>query len=319
VHVLIVNNCKIPVWGYGGTQRIVWWLGKGLVNRGHRVTYLVKKGSACPFAKTLSLNSEIALSPQIPLDVDIIHLHFQINEPLKKPYIITLHGNERAFRKLDKNTVFVSQNHANRYQSDIFVYNGIDCNDYGQVNLNQKRKHLLFLARTIRKVKNLKQCQEIARRSGEKLIIAGGYGLSFNPKIIYKGIIDGKIKNRVLNESKALLYPVRGYEPFGLAIIESLYFGSPVIGTKHGSLPELVNPQVGFLSNSISELVKAVETIEEYNRRFCHEYAMDNFSSFRMIDSYLKLYEKVLNGHELNKSQPMRRHLSEPALLPVNS
>jgi len=315
VHILIVGNCKIPVWGYGGTQRIIWWLGKGLVERGHRVTYLVKRGSNCTFAHIIEFKSHLNLNHQIPLDIDIVHLHFQPIEPLKVPYIITLHGNERAFHELDKNTVFLSRNHAHRYQSELFVYNGIDFDDYGHVNLQKKRKHLLFLARASRKVKNLKQCQEIARRSGESLVIAGGYGISFNRRIKYKGIIDGDEKIRVLNESKALLYPVRGYEPFGLAIIESLYFGCPVIGTKHGSLPELVKPEVGFLSNSISELIRAVGRLEQYNRQFCHEYAADNFSYSRMVDSYLKLYEQVLNGNKLHASNPLRTHTPDTPLL----
>ena len=41
MHILIVNRSKIPVSAYGGAERIIWWLGKALVQMGHQVTYLV--------------------------------------------------------------------------------------------------------------------------------------------------------------------------------------------------------------------------------------------------------------------------------------
>ena len=41
MHILIVNNTSIPVQKYGGTERVIWWLGKQLVKMGHQVSYLV--------------------------------------------------------------------------------------------------------------------------------------------------------------------------------------------------------------------------------------------------------------------------------------
>ena len=55
-----------------------------------------------------------------------------------------------------------------------------------------------------------------------------------------------------------MIFPVRWHEPFGLAIVESLYFGCPVFGTPYGSLPEIVAPDVGVLSARASDLAEAV-------------------------------------------------------------
>jgi len=74
-----------------------------------------------------------------------------------------------------------------------------------------------------------------------------------------------------------LLFPVLWNEPFGIALIESLYFGCPVIGTPYGSLPELIPKEVGFLSSKKDELVIAVKNIDAYDRTTCNRYVMDNF------------------------------------------
>ena len=39
MHVLIVNNTRIPVLKYGGTERDIWHQGAALVKMGHQVSY----------------------------------------------------------------------------------------------------------------------------------------------------------------------------------------------------------------------------------------------------------------------------------------
>ena len=145
MHILIVNNTVIPVQKYGGTERVIWWLGKQLVKKGHQVSYLVAPGSFCNFAGVHFLDSTIPFNQQIPAGVDIVHLNCEVNETPKIPYIITLHGNTNDQNPLDINTVFVSKNHATRYGSDSFVHNGIDPADYGDPGLNNTRNYFHFL------------------------------------------------------------------------------------------------------------------------------------------------------------------------------
>jgi len=120
----------------------------------------------------------------------------------------------------------------------------------------------------------------------------------------FYGMVGGTKKNELLKNSGALIFPVLWHEPFGLAIIESLYFGCPVFGTKFGSLPELINDETGFLSNSIQELIGGLKNHNLFDRKKCHEYAVSEFNSRLMAESYLKLYERILNGEKINRNIP---------------
>ncbi len=66
MHVLIVNNTRIPAHKYGGTERVIWWLGKELVKAGHRVSYLVARGSKCDFAEILVYDFSKTVEQQTP-------------------------------------------------------------------------------------------------------------------------------------------------------------------------------------------------------------------------------------------------------------
>jgi hypothetical protein len=157
MHILIVNNTSIPVKHYGGTERVIWWLGKQLVNMGHKVSYLVGPGSYCDFATGVHvLNQDIPFNQQIPAGVDLVHLNCKVNQTPTIPYIFTLHGNTNDQNPMDINTVFVSKNHASRYGSDSFVHNGIDPDDYGDPGLDQKRNYFHFLGDAAWRVKNVK-------------------------------------------------------------------------------------------------------------------------------------------------------------------
>ena len=138
---------------YGGTERVIWWLGKMLVKMGHKVSYLVSKGSYCPFAEVYELDTAIPFNSQVPETVDVVHLLTGTNEKPVKPYIITMQGNLNEAVALDRNMVFVSRNHANRYGSDSFVYNCLDVEDYGKPDLITRRHYIHFLANAAWRVK----------------------------------------------------------------------------------------------------------------------------------------------------------------------
>lgn len=302
--LIITRNSIIPVHKYGGTQRDIYAQGKELVNLGHEVSYLVRKGSVCPFGDIIAYDPQRSLDDQIPEETDIVHFHDRPDEPIRKPYIVTVHGNGKPGEVYDINTVFVSKNHAQRHNSKRYVYNGLDFDLLGKPDLHHPRKHLLFLAKASRRIKNLKGSIEITKRAGKKLAVVGGRKLLPSPGIKYYGMLGGEEKNRVIQNSEALLFPVLWHEPLGLAILESLYFGCPVFGTTFGSLPELISPERGFISNSKSELAEAVKNSSAYDPLKCHQFIADNFSARKMTEDYIKLFEEVLNGHDLNPAQP---------------
>jgi glycosyltransferase involved in cell wall biosynthesis len=126
----------------------------------------------------------------------------------------------------------------------------------------------------------------------------------FSSRIRFKGMVGGKEKGKYLNTSKGLIFPVLWHEPFGLAIIESLFYGCPIFGTPYGSLKELINKDVGYLSTKKSELVESLKYADDFDKKICHEYALENFNSKKMTLEYLNKYHEVLNGHPLNQMEP---------------
>ena len=321
MNILIVHNNKIPVIKYGGTERDIWYLGYELVKMGHKVTYLVKAGSSCPFAEVKIFNPEVSINKQIPENIDFVNLHFHPNEEIHFPHLISIHGNLPEQSKFYLNTNFVSKNHAKRYGANAFVYNGLNWDDYGKPDFKSKRDYIHFLGKAAWRIKNVRGAIKIAHRNKTEIKVLGGtrinikMGLRFTTSKYarFYGMVGGEQKNALLRNSKALIFPVLWHEPFGLAIIESLYFGCPVLGTKHGSLPELVTGDVGFLSNSLDELSEAYKNLDDFDRKLCHEYAYDNYNSNVMARNYLKLYEQILNGETINKKVP--KFISEENIL----
>jgi glycosyltransferase involved in cell wall biosynthesis len=313
MHILIVNRGLIPVHKYGGTERVIWYLGRELVRMGHKVTYLVQEGSHCDFARVRILNPDMPVDTQVPDDIDLVHVNFPLRETLDKPYLVTIHGNSNDFTPFDLNTVFVSRNHAQRYGSQSFVHNGLDWDDYGKPDLGRRRHYFHFLGNAAWRVKNIKGAiSVIAATKNEKLHVLGGTRINFrmgfritlSARVRFHGMIGGQEKHSLLNGSKGLIFPVRWHEPFGLAITESMYFGCPVFGTPYGSLPELVIPEVGFLSTDHLELARQAEQSEQFDPYRCHEYAVDLFNARKMALNYLEKYEQLLDGKTLNQSPP---------------
>lgn len=321
MHILIVNNTKIPAVDYGGVERVIWWLGKFLKRSGHKISYLVAPGSECSFAQVLKYDPSVALNQQIPDSVDFVHMCFQTKEQLKKPYLMMHQYNEHFSDEFDINTVFVSQNQAARNKSQCYVHNGIDPDEYGPVEFSNPRKYLLFVGWASRPEKNLRDCLHIARKTGNVLAVLGGRDKWFKrrPWVKYQGFIGGEAKNEFFRQGKALLFPVRWEEPCAVALFESFYFGCPVFGSRYGCLPELINDELGFLSNSRFELAEAVKNrLPQYNPKRIHEYACEHLSAKRMTENYLRLYEKVLSGKTLNEKRPVNGgNFSRDNLLPI--
>ena len=312
MHVLLVNNSPIPVYGYGGTERVIWDLGKTLVRLGHRVSYLVPEGSACDFGQVLPIRPDAPWAGQIPADVDITHFQFNPRCELDTPYLVTEHGNARKPKPLPLNTVFLSRDHAARYGSTRFVYNGLDWSAYGAVDFERARAHHHFLGKAAWGVKNVKGALRVARLAGVELDVLGGTRLNLrrglrwtlSRRAHFFGMVGGAQKNALLNNSKGLIFPVRWHEPFGLAVIESLYFGCPVFATPYGALPELVPVHCGVLSDQASVLAEAVRS-NHFDPRACHAHVVEHFGAARMARNYLRMYERVLDRETLNAQAPV--------------
>lgn len=326
MRILIVNTCTIPVHLYGGTERVIWGLGKELAQLGHNVTYLVNNGSTCEFASVIHIDETKPILDQITTNFDIVHFHFEPKGlgSFGLPYIITMHGNSNSFDELDKNTVFVSRNHAERFGSDSFVHNGLDWSDYTAPDFKTKREYFHFLGNAAWRVKNVVGAIDVIKETkSEKIKILGGtrfnvnmgIRFTFSPRASFVGMVGGVRKYKLLNGSKGLIFPVRWHEPFGLAITESLFYGCPVFGTPYGSLPELVTKDFGYLSNKKEELKNAILNAGDFSQQKNHEYAVDNFNSKKMTEAYMKKYETVISSKHLNQANPKLKEQSQSKFL----
>jgi glycosyltransferase involved in cell wall biosynthesis len=309
--LIISTKSLIPITNYGGTERVIWCLGKELVELGHKVTFLVKKKSHCNFANVIHYDDSKDIKSQITSNFDIIHSHSLDDlSNIDIPKVFTLHGNVKADFKKIENTICISKNHAERNDVKTYVYNGLDWDMYPSFALSNQRRYFHFLGKATWKVKNFKDATKIAVKTKNELHVLGGKKWSYenlkkgmfykiNPLIKYHGMVNNAQKMTVMNHSKGLIFPVKWHEPFGLAIIESMYAGAPAFGSALGALPELINEDVGVVSNNIDELMHAVSS-KQFDPKTCRNYVLDKFNSKKMTINYLKKYEQVLDGVPLN-------------------
>ena len=113
--------------------------------------------------------------------------------------------------------------------------------------------------------------------------------------VTYHGAVGGTQRLRALGDARALLHLINFDEPFGLSVIEAMACGTPVIATRRGSMPELIDDGVtGFLVDSLDEVEQAIERINEIDRPTVRRAVADRFTIDRMADAYLALYRRIL-------------------------
>jgi glycosyltransferase involved in cell wall biosynthesis len=120
-----------------------------------------------------------------------------------------------------------------------------------------------------------------------------------DPGVDFIGEIDERRKTAFLGEARALLFPIDWPEPFGLAVIEAMANGTPVIAFGRGAVPEIVDHGVtGFIVNDVDEAVAAIPRAKALDRNAIRRRFEERFSVERMARDYLARYGEVLRrGH----------------------
>ena len=112
-----------------------------------------------------------------------------------------------------------------------------------------------------------------------------------SPLVEYIGEIDERQKTAFLGCASALLFPVDWPEPFGLAMIEAMACGTPVIAFRRGSVPEVIDEGVtGCVVDNVDVAVQEVLRIGRFDRRRVRERFEQRFSARRMAEDYSRMY-----------------------------
>jgi glycosyltransferase involved in cell wall biosynthesis len=168
--------------------------------------------------------------------------------------------------------------------------------------------YLAFLGR-IAPQKGPDRAIEIAARAGMRLKITAKVDrvdqtyweqqirpmVEAHPNVEFMGELDESEKAAFLGGAAALLFPVDWPEPFGLAMIEAMASGTPVIAFRRGSVPEVVKDGTsGFIVDTVEEALKAVRRIASLDRAKVRAEFERHFTAERMARDYLDVYQELV-------------------------
>jgi glycosyltransferase involved in cell wall biosynthesis len=322
---------RTPPLHYGPWEQIASNIAEGLVKKGLDVTLFAtgdsitagKLDAVCEKGYEQDRNQDAKVLECMHISnlmekashFDIIHNNFDFlpltfSAFIKTPIITTIHGFSSqkivpVYKKYNATTHYVSISNADRSPELDYlatVYNGVDTRDFEFIPTPEN--YLLYFGR-IHHDKGTAEAIDIAKKSGHKLIIAGiiqdecyykeRIEPRLNEQVVYTGHAGPEKRKKLLGKAMALLHPINFDEPFGLSVAEAMLCGTPVIAFNKGAMPELIrHQQTGFLVNNVNEAVEAVSRISGINRLDCHRWALSEFSSDKMVDDYLELYQKIL-------------------------
>ena len=121
--------------------------------------------------------------------------------------------------------------------------------------------------------------------------------------VTYVGSADPARRDELLGGALALLHPIAFDEPFGLSVVEAMACGTPVVAFERGSMREVVaDGETGFLVHTVDEAVAVVGAdgsegpLAAIDRRACRAHVERRFGVETMVDGYLEVYRRVLDG-----------------------
>jgi glycosyltransferase involved in cell wall biosynthesis len=333
VAILAPISWPTPPAGYGPWEQVAADLADGMRRRGLDVTLFATGNSRFDgrvrsvidvgFNEDPALNGEVYTALHIAAlfesahDFDIIHNSFDwkpltyARATVAPPLVTTIHGFSSpailaAYYACAQRSFFCSISDADRDPGLSYaatVHNGVRFSDFTFVD--KPGTYLLFLGR-FHEEKGAHLAIEIAKRTGYPLKIAAipqdeeYFRTAVEPhidgvQIQYVGSVERAARNELLGNALALVHMTTRPERFGLTMIEAMACGTPVLGARMGSIPEIVVDGVtGFLCDSVDAAVERVPACAALERSACRNHVAANFSVERMIDGYVNVYREVL-------------------------
>jgi len=247
---------------------------------------------------------------------DVIHfhidyLHFPISRRVQLNQLTTLHGRlnipdlvplYREYAEMPLTSISNAQRKPLSWANWVGnVYHGLPTDLF--TPRVETGKYLAVLGR-VSPEKRIDRAIRIALRAGISLKIAAKVDKSDReyfthviepmlrtPSIEFLGEISQAEKNELLGNAFAMLFPIDWPEPFGLAMIEAMACGTPVIAYPLGSVPEVVDEgKTGFVVKDENEALEALRKVENLSRAVCRRVFEQRFSAERMAREYLAVY-----------------------------
>jgi glycosyltransferase involved in cell wall biosynthesis len=187
------------------------------------------------------------------------------------------------------------------------VHNAVDPSHYTPITSPaEKDDYLVELAR-ICPDKGQHVAIELAKRLNVRLVLAGKVDPEnqsyFDEKIkpnldgqvSWRENVQGKEKTELLARAKAMVFPIQWEEPFGMAMVEAMVSGTPVIATPRGAAVEVVQPGVtGWLAKDLDEMVDGYSRLGQIDLKRCVAEATRRFGPPQMADGYETVYERAI-------------------------
>ncbi|MEX2430987.1 MAG: glycosyltransferase family 4 protein, partial [Dehalococcoidia bacterium] len=241
---------------------------------------------------------------------DILHCHWPTLAPYfsaftSTPTVITYHYVEQAEhdyyrRELPRLLpVCVSRRQAELLgEPDLpVVYNGIDMD---RVPFRAEAEdYLVLLARMVPN-KGIAEAIAVARKAGMRLVLVGPvthyipwsaayYAEQVQPhvdgdRVVHYPELPNSAVLDLVGRAKGFLFPLQWDEPFGLAAVEAMACGTPVIALPRGSMPELIADGVsGFIVESLDEATRTVSRLDALDRHQVRSHVESRFTWQRMV------------------------------------
>jgi len=322
----------VPAPAYGGTEAVLDSLARGLQAAGHSVLLICHPDSTCPVPKAWVIPEEdthrmgrasielenVVGAYELAKGSDVVHDNTTAG-PLysaRYPNIPVVTTNHQPFSRT-YNAIYgaalprvmlvaISHSHASSTDLpvDAVVHHGIDVADY---TFGDGDGGYVALLGRMTENKGVHRAIAIAKAAGVPLKIAAKmrepherqYFETFvephlGDGVEYLGEVDADGKRELLASASALLNPISWREPFGMAMLESLACGTPVVGSPQGAAPEIVEHGVtGFLSDSDDELAACLRAVDRIDRAGCRQQVSERFSIERMVAGYVEVYERA--------------------------
>jgi glycosyltransferase involved in cell wall biosynthesis len=330
----------VPPAGYSGLEQLAYQQAEGLAALGHDVAIIAPKGSKTQRSKLIApcdpgqWDEKRAYQAywQFLVDFDVIidnswskwAYMLKMEGVLKAPVLGVMHAPVRTMYETLPNVekpcfVCISQDQARQFEALYdrraeVCYNGVDPDFYKAIANTPRVDRFLFLAR-FSSIKGPDIAIQACRQANVGLDLVGDTSITQEPEYLEqcKKMTDGKQIRFVgpatrgecvkwFSQAKALVHPNQRYrEPFGLAPVEAMLCGTPVISWDNGAMRETIAPGVGgLICVSFDDLVRAITMIRDHTftqeqRDACRDWAM-KFSIDNMIKRYEELCDKALIG-----------------------